>query len=143
MLRSMMQIYVRGSDKAAMLYQEAFDAKLVCAYPRDDGTFIHAELDVYGQILAISEAAPGSAIIGNKRSPFAAAFHADAGIDPGNTMQFCLHFGRGGSEKVRKAYDALKDGCLLLYPIGPVEYSPCMVDLVDRFGVRWCLFEQM
>ena len=56
MHRSMMQTYVKGSDKAIALYQKAFDAKLVASYPHADGTFMHAELNVYGQILAVSEA---------------------------------------------------------------------------------------
>jgi PhnB protein len=56
-------------------------------------------------------------------------------------MQFCLQFGTGNADKVRKGYEALKEGGLILYPLGPVNYSPCACDLVDRFGVRWCLSE--
>jgi hypothetical protein len=49
MKRSMMQVYIVGSDKAVPLYLKAFDAKLMCSYPNEDGTFAHAELDIYGQ----------------------------------------------------------------------------------------------
>jgi uncharacterized glyoxalase superfamily protein PhnB len=52
----MMQVYVKESNKALELYQKAFDAELRASYPNDDGTFMHAEIDVYGQVLAISEA---------------------------------------------------------------------------------------
>jgi PhnB protein len=76
----MFQVYVVGSDKAIEFYQRAFNAKLLCAYPNDDGTLMHSELDVYGQVLAVSEA--------NTNKPVT-----------GNTMQFCLHLGEGQQPK--------------------------------------------
>lgn len=123
MRRSMMQIFVRGSDKAAALYQKAFDAEFVASYPHSDGTFMHAELNVHGQILAISEA------------------RKDEEQITGTTMQFCLHFGEGSEAVVRRAYDALKDGAKIICPLGPCGYSRLMVDLIDQYGVRWCIFE--
>ena len=120
--RSMMQIYVKESDKAVELYKKAFDAGLVVGYPNSDGTFMHAELNVYGQILAISEALEDERRI------------------TGTIMQFCLHFGEGKEELIQKAYNALKDSAKILYPIGSCAYSPLMVDLIDKYGVRWCLF---
>lgn len=122
MHRSMMQIYVKGSDKAVELYQKAFDAELVASYPHSDGTFMHAELNVYGQILALSEALKDEERI------------------TGTTMQFCLHFGEGKDELVLKAYNALKDGAKILYPLSPCGFSELMVDLIDKYGVRWCIF---
>lgn len=122
MYRSMMQTYVKESDKAVELYQRAFDAELVASYPNPDGTFMHAELNVYGQILALSEA------------------RIDEERITGTTMQFCLHFGEGKEELVQKAYSALKDGAQILYPLGPCEFSPLMVDLIDKYAVRWCIF---
>jgi PhnB protein len=120
MLRSMMQVYVNCSCDAVELYQKAFDAKLVTEYKDEDGSYLHAELDVYGQIIALSEAR-------GKRVT-------------DNTMQFCLHFGHDNIDKVEKAYDVLKEGAKITHPLGKCPYSPCMVDLTDRFGVRWCIF---
>jgi PhnB protein len=122
MYRTMMQIYVKGSDSAVGLYQKAFDAELVASYPHSDGTFMHAELNVYGQILAISEALKSEERI------------------TGTTMQFCLHFGEGKEELVKKAYNILKDDAKILYPLSPCEYSKLMVDFIDKYGVRWCIF---
>lgn len=139
MKRSMMQVYVQGSDKAVPLYQKAFDANLVCAYPNEDGTFAHSELDIYGQILAVSESSWGLELTG--KNPYSVSFAPNAERNPGNTMQFCLHFGEGNADKVHQGFEVLKEGSLVLYPLGPVNYSPCMVDFVDQFGVRWCLFE--
>ena len=122
MYRSMMQIYVKGSDKAVALYQKAFDAELVASYPYDDGTYMHAEVNIYGQILAVSEA--------NK----------DEERITGTTMQFCLDFGEDKKELVQKAYDVLKDGAEIIYPLSPCDYSVLMTDLIDKYGVRWCIF---
>ena len=58
----------------------------------------------------------------------------------GNTMMFCFHFGAGGEENVRKAYEVLKEGARSHTPIGPCDYSPCQFTLTDRFGVCWCVF---
>ncbi len=122
MHRSMMQVYVRESNKAVALYQKAFEAELLASYTHADGTYMHAELNVYGQILAVSEAPKDEERI------------------TGTTMQFCLHFGEGKQKLVQKTYDVLKDSSRTLYPLGPCEYSALMVDLIDKYGVRWCIF---
>jgi len=121
----MLQIYVKNSNEAVLFYQRAFDATVVCNYPNDDGTVGHAELDVCGQILAICEGREAETITGN-------------------TMQFCLQFGEGKEEIVRKAYDVLREDCSkLTAPItGPGEcpWSPCLFGLMDIFGVNWCIY---
>jgi len=55
MYRSMMQIFVKGSAEAVAFYQQAFHAAVQCCYPAPNGTIMHAELDVFGQTMAISE----------------------------------------------------------------------------------------
>lgn len=121
MKRTLMQIYVKGSCEAVKFYRRAFDAPLVAAYQNDDGTYMHAELDVYGQILAVSEAGDDRTI--------------------GNGMQFCLHFEGNEQDKVTKAYDVLSENALKIdAPLGPCSYSPHMASLIDRYGVFWCVF---
>ena len=39
MYRSMMQVFVKGSETALPFYQKAFDAKLLCRYPENGGSF--------------------------------------------------------------------------------------------------------
>ena len=120
MKRSMMQVYVKGSLEAIALYQKAFDAELVVGYLNDDGTYMHAELDIYGNIVAISES-------------------TEAAIT-GNTMQFCFHYGVGNDGLVQRAYEHLRQQGVINYELGECSYSPLMTDLTDKFGVRWCLF---
>ena len=120
MLRTLMQVYVKGSAEAVAIYQKAFNAEILGLYPDDNGGYMHSELNAYGQIIAVSEVPDNSVI--------------------GNTMQFCFHFGDGGEECVRNAYEILKDGATVCVPMGPCDYSPCMFSLIDKFGVYWCLF---
>lgn len=127
MKRSMMQAYVTRSDKAVALYQEAFDAALISSYPNSDGTFYHAELDIQGEILAVAE----------RNSEY--AIKNEEAIT-GNVMQFCLHYGEGNEEAVRKAYEILKTDAKILMPLAPCEFSSLMTDLIDKYGIRWCLF---
>ena len=123
----MKQAYVTKSDEAVALYQKAFNASLISSYPNEDGTFYHAELDIDGEILAISE----------KNSPYAIAKENDI---TGNIMQFCLHYGEGNEEKVKNAYEVLKIDANILIPLAPTDYSLLMTDLIDKYGIRWCIF---
>ncbi|MBP1756251.1 MAG: hypothetical protein H6Q59_2649 [Firmicutes bacterium] len=127
MKRSMMQAYVTRSDEAVALYQEAFDAVLISSYLNEDGTFYHSELDIEGEILAVAE----------RNSMY--SIHGEETV-AGNIMQFCLHYGEGKEEKVRKAYEVLRTDAKILMPLAPCEFSPLMADIIDKYGVRWCLF---
>ena len=122
MTRSMMQTYVKGSLLAVELYKKALGATIVDAHPLQEGEgYYHCELDVYGQILAVAELQEPAAITGN-------------------VMQFCLHFAPGDEAIVEKAYAALKEGGQVLHPLGPTDFSELMTDLIDPYGVRWCIF---
>lgn len=120
MLRSMMQIYIKNSAQAVPFYQNAFDANLVCCHYTENGTIAHAELDIFGQILAICETLDNESVTGN-------------------TMQFCLHFGEGKEELVRKIIDKLSiDGKFTYH--GSTDWSPLMAGIIDKFGINWCIF---
>ena len=123
----MMQAYVTKSDEAVALYQKAFNARLISSYPNEDGTFYHAELDIDGEILAVAE----------RNSTYAIAGENDI---TGNIMQFCLHYGEGNEAKVKNAYEVLKIDAKILMPLAPTEYSLLMTDLIDKYGIRWCIF---
>jgi len=120
----MFQIFVKDSVEAVKFYQKAFDAKLECEYFDESKKFyMHSELNVNGQILAVSEL--------TEQTPNA-----------GNTMMFCLHFGKGNADKIHKIYEILKEGAKIVSLIDePCVYSECEFDLIDKFGVRWCVFE--
>ena len=115
-----LQAYVRGSDEAATLYQNAFGAELENIHQNDDGTYYHVELKINGFKFALSESFFDESI-------------------KGNTMQFIFHFGEGMEAVVQKAYDVLKDEAQVLYPLGPCGWSSLMFGLIDKYGVNWCI----
>ena len=55
-------------------------------------------------------------------------------------MELALQFRADEKDRVLRAFEALKPGATVLFPPGPVFYSECKTEFVDRFGVRWCLF---
>lgn len=123
MLRSIFQAYIKGSAQAVELYKKAFDAQVISQYIHKDGSYMHVELNIYGQTLALAEVLPGT----------------EAG-SAGTTMQFCLHFGEGKEELVKKAYEVLKEGAQINIPLSENFFSPLIFGLVDRYGINWCLF---
>ncbi len=127
MFRSILQIYVKGSDEAFEFYKKAFEAKIGFQDIDEKGTVIHRELDVCGQAIAVGEAHDITRAGGNKRFT-------------GNTMQFCIQFGEGQENKVHRAYETLLEGSEIITPFGELFFSPCGVELIDKYGVWWCLF---
>lgn len=121
MKRTFMQAYVKNSVEAVNAYQAAFEATLTYHVLNEDGTYYHAELDIFSQTLALSET--------REEQPIS-----------GNTMQFCFHFDKDDIEKVQRAFDTLKNGANILTPMTATDYSSCLVDFIDQFGIRWCLF---
>ena len=122
MERTLMQVYVKGSPEAVELYQKAFNTTLGYHVKQEDGTFYHSELNVYGQVISVAERTDNDDSV------------------TGNTMQFCLQFSKEEEDLLKKAYDILSDNAKILFPLGPCDYTDHMADLIDKFGVRWCLF---
>lgn len=120
MLRSIMQVFVKGSKEAVKIYQKAFNAEVLCAYEDGNGGYMHSEINAYGQVIAISELAED--------------------VTPGNTMMFCLHFGEGGEDCVKTAYEALKKEAITHSPLDKCDYSSMQFVCTDKFGVTWCIF---
>lgn len=121
MKRTMFQLYLKNCDEAIEFYKKAFDATVDAVYRDSENKFImHAEMRAFGQCIAFSERESESIA--------------------GNTMQFCFHFGEGNEDIVKKAYEVLKDGAQIDFPLNSCEWSPCVFGLIDKFGVNWCLF---
>jgi len=120
MKRAFMEAIIKNSAEAVTFYQKAFSAKLTADYRNEDGSCAHVELDIYGQTLALMELQDDVVV--------------------GNTMMFALHFEAGEEDFVRKAHDVLKEDAKIISELGPCLYSPLETDLIDKFGVRWCIF---
>lgn len=121
MLRSMMQVFVKGSREAVEFYKKAFRAEVLCFYDDGSGGYMHSELNAYGQIIAVSEIA--------------------GDIVPGNTMMFCFEMGEGSDEQIKAAYEVLKEGAVSCSSLTEnCGYSPLQFVCTDKFGVTWCVF---
>lgn len=46
------------------------------------------------------------------------------------------------AECVKRAYDILKEGSTIVYPMKSTTYSSCFVSLIDKFGFRWVLMTE-
>ena len=127
MARTLLQVYARDKTEAFAFYKEAFDATIGGRDYDENGVLIHQELDVCGLQIAVGDMV--------KRM-------TDAGDKPvtGNTMQFCLQFDKGQEERVRKACDMLAEGGEVLTPFGKLIWTTCGAELIDKYGVWWCLF---
>ena len=120
MSRSAFHICVKESVKALEFYQKVFDAKLLCKYDNSDGTVYHSEMEAYGQIMMVAGLAEGNTATGNN-------------------MTFVMQFSEGEEDIVRKIYDSLKDEANIICPLCSCEYSPLTTDLIDKYGVHWCI----
>ena len=138
MLRSMFQVYVNGSGKAFEFYKKAFDAEVRYQPPNDgnvpidDIAYDHSELNVYGQILAVSEA----------RMLDYPDYENETPLIHGNNVQLCLNFNGDEADKVKKAYEVLNEDAIKPGTLESVDFSPCLFCLIDKFGVSWCLFTE-
>ena len=120
MKRTLMQMYVKNSNEAVEFYKKEFNATIGNDWRGPDGSCYHVELDVDGQIIAISEAEPTTVI--------------------GNNLQFCLQFNEDERHKVDQAYTVLREDAQIICDLGEPSWSPHMFALIDRFGVHWCVF---
>ena len=121
MRRVLLQIYTKNREEAFAFYKDAFDAELGYCDKAEDGTVIHAELDIRGQSIAVGDLHDG----------------AEQNI-PGNTMQFCLQFEPGEEPVIRRAYEKMKEHGKIR-ALG-LFFQPADDGPHHRYGVHWCLF---
>jgi len=119
-------LYLINSNDAVSFYMKAFNMTLGYNVKNPDGTFLHAELLKNGDsIFAVSESADQEIlkVMLNTQCP---------------TMSYGINF--DNDEELHFAYTMLCDGGHVLRSIGPLPWSPCSADVVDKFGVYWYIF---
>lgn len=109
-------LYVKNSMGAVELYKEAFGLELGYHVKNPDGTYFHSELYKDGQeILSVVESSNNY-------------------IEE-NIVQLGMSF--DSEAAVERAYALLSEGGTIKTPLGPLPWSPCAADVIDRFGVWW------
>ena len=113
-----LQAYVKNSIEAVEFYKKAFSATLGYHAKNEDGTFLHAEIVLNGEIIiSLSESFQW--------------------LEQGMNMQFCINFGKDNKQSLERAYEILKKDGQVRYPLGPCDWNECIADLTDKFGIRW------
>lgn len=124
-MKNYTQVYVKNSFEAAQTYCEAFGAEITFAIKNSEGTaYEHCELSVDGEgILALAEA----------KNPCDVAFVHKMKWE---TMTFNA-FDLGSEEAVRRAFQALSNGGVVLQPIHQEPWNQCCATVIDKYGVCW------
>lgn len=124
-MKNCAQVYVENSMEAAGRYCSAFGAERTFEMKNRTGdAYEHCELSVDGELfLAVSEAAKPCDVDVVHRERW-------------QTMTFNV-CGMGSEEAVRRAFDVLGDGGVVVEPIQEVPWSKCCATVIDRYGVCW------
>lgn len=122
-------VYVSNSLEAVPLYMEAFGLTLGYHAKNEDGTFWHAELERDGAVIfAVSES----------RNEALAKLILQLPPEAHPTIGIGMNFET--EAEVKKAYDMLKSGGKVLYPMAAVPWSTCSAEVIDKYGVNWCIY---
>jgi len=120
MNRSILQIYTENDDEAFAFYKSVFNADVGFIDTDENGNVIHQELNVNGQAIAIGK------IISNKTT--------------GSTMQFCLQYNNNQKNAVQQIYNKLVKDSKIITDYGKLIFTDVGFELVDKYGVWWCIF---
>ena len=117
------QLYLNGNCcEAIELYKRAFnteiDSIMYDSQKEPEKFVIHAEMHILGTRLMLSD------------------FGGTKDLSAESTMEIVSIF--ENEEVLREAYQIINDGSKTITPIGPIFFSSCLVQFIDKFGVRWC-----
>lgn len=124
-MKNYAQVYVKNSYEAAKTYCKAFGAEITREYKNAaDTAYEHCELSVNGEgFLALAEAANPCDIETVHKNKW-------------ETMTFNV-FEMGSEEAVKKAFEVLSDGGVVIEPIHELPWSKYNATIIDKYGVCW------
>jgi len=123
-------------EEAMSLYKKAFGAeiKFIMRYKDADSRdwnipltdeqknlVYHAEMYIGSQRIMLSDT-------------------LDFDLQKGNSLFLTITFPDAG--RVKEAYEILKEGSKIVYPMKSTTYSSCIVSLIDKYGFRWVLMTE-
>ena len=123
-------------EQAIRLYEQAFDAKVDCLLRYSD-----ARAEDYNKKLTKTQSNyiyHSEIYIGNQRIMLADVM--DIEVKCGRALSLTVTMET--KEDVIKAFNVLKDGCQIIYPLHSTTYSSCFCSLVDKFGFRWVIMTE-
>jgi len=123
-------------EEAIELYEKAFGARIdfLMRYSQADMRDWNTPLtDEQKNMVYHAEV-----YIGNQRMMFSDIIEVD--LTQGISQFFTLTF--EDADSVKKAYEVIKDGSTIIFPMVSTTYSSCFVSLIDKFGLRWGLMTE-
>jgi len=106
---------------AIHLYEQAFHSEVLTLMMNPESgkenQVIHAEINIHGQKLMLND-------FGNQQ-----------GITKPDGYQLVVQF--DDVDGLESAYRVLEEGAVILSAKQATDYSPCVVQFIDRFGTRW------
>ena len=123
-------------EEAMALYEKAFGAttKFVMRYSdADERDWDRPLTDEQKKMVYHAEM-----LIGDQRIMLSDIIEFD--LSKGSSVFLTITFKDAAS--VKGAYEVLKEGCTIVYPMKSTTYSSCFVSLIDKFGVRWALMTE-
>jgi len=108
-------LYLNGKcEEAISQYIKAFGAevKVMIPYPEEEHKkgVRHSEIYIHGQRMMLNDTdfgAPTLVVIYNN------------------------------AEDLKKSYEIMKEGSQTIAPMQATDYTPCAVEFLDKFGVKW------
>jgi len=115
-------IFFNGNCMGAIhLYEQAFHSEVLTLMMNPESgkenQVIHAEINIHGQKLMLND-------FGNQQ-----------GITKPDGYQLVVQF--DDVDGLESAYRVLEEGAVILSAKQATDYSPCVVQFIDRFGTRW------
>jgi PhnB protein len=115
-------LHVKNSSEVVEFYMKVFGLELGYHVKNPDGSYFHSELYQDGQEMLNVIESQGA---GGKE----------------NVVQLGVTL--ADEVTVQKAFALLCEGGAIKTPIGPLPWSPCGAEVVDRFGVWWFITAPM
>jgi PhnB protein len=118
-------------EEAMNLYSKAFDARIGCMLRYADAD--KKDWDKEMTFEQLNYIYHGELLIDNVR--FMMCDNLDVDLKESTALSLTVTF--ESKEEVIKAYEILKEGSEIIYPVHSTTYSSCVVVFIDKFGFRW------
>ncbi len=123
-------------EEAIYLYEKAFGAKIECLLRYSDARLEDCDKKLTQEQKNYIYHA--EVYIGNQRIML--ADNMDIDFRPSSALSLTVTMET--KNDVIKAFEVLKDGSEVIYPIHSTTYSSCACSLVDKFGFRWVIMTE-
>ena len=106
-----------NAEEAIKFYANVFNHQLkdTDVFRNEDGTILHAEIDVFGSKLMMADVASTGVLF----------------------QGFSFAINIADEAEIRRIYQELSDGAEIQFPLGEIDFSKCYGALKDKFGVLW------